>query len=359
MMRHELFSTVDTMLSADVLAALTGQSIAAVRQSPFPIALGASGSRLFTIETNDGQGPRFVLKLVLAESDWVMRATNDQHGRETLLWQRGIIDRLPAEIARIVVACAKDGPGWAILMRDVSTALLPASSWNIADTQQLLEALAALHATFWDDAEAFTPAAGFCSLWHYYTSLSPVTASRETKGSDDYPSLVARGWALLDTVVEPDVAALARRLIESPQPLVQALEKFPQTLVHRDMNLGNLGLLRERPTQTALLDWQYAGAAPPGVDLAGFLSEFSAWLPVTKEEVIQAYHDRLARRLGPRFAESWWQPQLELALLGDFVRLAWAYAYHLTHDESRDRQARYQKELAWWSAQARIATRWL
>jgi thiamine kinase-like enzyme len=160
-------------------------------------------------------------------------------------------------------------------------------------------------------------------------------------------------------VVEPDVAALARRLIENPLPLCRALETYPQTLVHRDLNLGNLGLLREHQAQVVLLDWQYAGAAPPGVDLAAFLSEFSPWLPLLKEEVIQDYRDRLARRLGRRFAESWWQPQLDLALLGDFVRLAWAYAFHLTYNESKDQRAWYRQELAWWSAQARNATRWL
>ena len=358
-MRHALYSNVNAMLSPRVLRTLTDRPITTVRVAPWPGDSGTCGSRLVAIETDEGHGPRLFLKRISWATDWMMRATDDRRGRETLLWQRGLFDRLPPEIARTVIACAQDGPGWAILMRDVSAALLPGAPLSVEDNDFFLNALAALHAEFWEEREELAAKIGFCSPSHYYMSLSPITARRESKQPGDFPSLIVRGWKVLEAQGESGVANLARRLIGNPQSLCRALDRYPQTLVHRDLNLGNLGLERRPRPRAVLLDWQFAGLAPPAVDLAGYLSEFSALLPVSKETAIERYRESLVSRLGSRFGDHWWQPQLELALLGDFVRLAWAYALHLAHDESSDRRAHYKEELGWWAERAESGAKWL
>ena len=66
------------------------------------------------------------------------------------------------------------------------------------------------------------------------------------------------------------------------------------------------------------------GPAPPGVDLAWYLAVNSARLPVPKKAAIACFRRELERRLGNRFDEQWWQPQLELSLLGGFLQLGWA-----------------------------------
>jgi hypothetical protein len=47
---------------------------------------------------------------------------------------------------------------------------------------------------------------------------------------------------LLDMLVEPGLSCAIRRLLEEPQPLVDALAPFPSTLVHGDVRRANLGL---------------------------------------------------------------------------------------------------------------------
>jgi hypothetical protein len=72
-----------------------------------------------------------------------------------------------------------------------------------------------------------------------------------------------------------------------------------------------------------LLDWAVVGTAPPAVDLAWYLAVNSARLPVSREETIETYLRHLREALGDRLQLSWWEPQLDLALLGAFVQLGW------------------------------------
>jgi hypothetical protein len=56
--------------------------------------------------------------------------------------------------------------------------------------------------------------------------------------------------------------------------------------------------------------------------------------------------------LGDRFARSWWEPQLDLALLGAFLQLAWPKVHGALFGEPPVR-AREQDELRWWSERVR------
>jgi hypothetical protein len=67
----------------------------------------------------------------------------------------------------------------------------------------------------------------------------------------------------------------------------------------------------------------------------------------------------LAQRLGPRFDEDWWQPQLELSLLGQMLRCAQDLAWAAVRHESASTRERSRSGLVWWSAQAKAAARLL
>ena len=67
-MQHVLYDSVDEMLAPETLSQLTGQKVRSVRCAPFERS-GASGSRLLAVETDDGLGPRYVLKRVSLERD--------------------------------------------------------------------------------------------------------------------------------------------------------------------------------------------------------------------------------------------------------------------------------------------------
>src|SRR5829696_7244963 len=166
-MRHTPFTSLDELLAPVTLSRLAGCPIVRARCLPFAGGHSASGSSFLALDTNGGQGPSFVVKLSSPACDWIVRGTADCRGREVLVWTTGLLDRLPPEITHPVIACSRDEDGWAILMHDVSDQLIPdplgASPINEADHRRYLDALAALHADFWEEPEAADPALGFCS----------------------------------------------------------------------------------------------------------------------------------------------------------------------------------------------------
>ena len=108
-----------------------------------------------------------------------------------------------------------------------------------------------------------------------------------------------------------------------------------------------------------LLDWQLVTRAPPAVDLAFFLSLFSAVVPASNEDVIEQYRDRLAARLGDRYDDRWWRPQLDLAFLGHFLRFGALLLARMTGHEDPAVREHYRSELAWWTARALAGAAWL
>jgi len=359
---HSPFTSLDDLLAPRTLSELAVVSITAVRCAPFTGGHAASGSHLLALETNDGRGPRFIVKRVALAWDWIMRATDDRQGREAVTWTSGLLDRLPPEVTHAILACARDGGGWAILMRDASSTLFSPHDPHIgtpitpADDDLILDGLAALHAAFWEEPEAADPALGFCTPEQRYRSFSPETGQREVGGPDFYPRIIRDGWELLPTLIDPGVANLVIGLANDPRPLAAALARYPQTVVHGDPRPPNLGLQRnEATTRVVLLDWQFLGPGTPGADLTWYLYSAGPSRRSAEETGIACYRHRLARRLGPRFDEGWWQPQLELSLLGQMVRCALDLAWAAVRHESASTRERSRAGLVWWSEQVKAA----
>ncbi|MCC6628880.1 MAG: phosphotransferase [Chloroflexi bacterium] len=350
-MRNDLFATVEAMLEPAALSALTGQPVTAVRHRPFHSADSLSGSRFLAIETDGPTPDRYIVKRINRAWDWIMRTTDDRQGRAIAAWQAGLIAGLPPEITTGYVACARDGDGWAILLRDLGAALVPPGDAPITadDNAFFLDAMAAMHATFWQQPHRADPALGFCALIDHYRELAPAVVAREANGDDPIPPLIGAGWALLPDLMAPAVVAVVQPLLADPTPLATALARGPQTIVHGDWKLGNLGLLAGPPRQVVLLDWAVVGPAPAVVDLAWYLAVNSARLPVTKEVAIACYRAALARRLGAAFDDAWWAPQLDLALLGGFLQLGWPKLLGVANGATAALRTREQVELDWWS----------
>lgn len=359
-MTHTLFPSIDALLAPETLSELVGQRVEAVAASPLEAEYAKSGSRLLRVETNGGRGPAFILKRISTAWDWLMRATDDHGCRSVTLWTSGLFDRMPPQIEHATVAGARDGDGWALLMRDVGASLLPYAPLSLADLTALVEALAALHAAFFEAPDLCAADAGLCSVAHAYAMFSRHTSRREAEGTDDIPKSIERGWTLFEAVVAPDVADVVLALVEDPSPLVQALARYPQTLVHGDARHANLGLLRGEPTRVVMLDWALAAAAPVGVELGRFIGTNTALLPLSKEATVEMYRQRLASRLGPRFGDDWWRGQLALGLLGGFVQDGWAIALKSTGWRVPAAQRpHWQADLRWWEDRVREGSAWL
>jgi hypothetical protein len=339
----------------DVQAALVSQVFGdvaellagATERTALDDAPGKSGALLERVVIGER---RYVLKHLDLSADWTVRAAGDLRGATLTLWERGILARLPECINQPIVAVARErglgrGPsgGCALLMNDVTSWLVPATDSVLPLGQHLgfLRHMAALHAAFWEcGAEAEV-----VPVMHRYLELSPWTAQAEAGLGSDHlvPRLVAQGWPLLAEVA-PAAAAVVAPLAHNPGPLVDALAATPQTFVHSNWKLDNLGT--DDQGRTVLLDWEQPGRGAALSDLAWYLAINCRRLPQAKEAAIDAYRDAL-ERCGVDTAP-WWDRQLALCLLGALVQFGWEKAL-----------GGYDEELAWWESKAVTAARLL
>ena len=278
---------------------------------------------------------RFIIKHISRDLDWLMRVLDDGAAgaapRALTMWREGLLDRRPADIDTTIAAMAYDpatGHLWQV-MHDVASTLVPADGPVALDQhRRFLRHMAGLHARFLGFQDRY----GLTTPAQRYGFARPDHSAREAAaGHDDpVPRAFPGGWAALRAAA-PEAAGLALDLVSDARPLASAMADGPQTLVHGDWKFGNLG--SHPDGRTVLLDWGWPGQANPCVDLAWYLAVNCDRLPEPKEDAIAAYRDELeAARVatGP-----WWDRQLELALLGGFLQLAWSKS---------------GAELAWWLA---------
>lgn len=305
----------------------------ATDREPITDGAGKSGARLERVRID---GVPHVVKYVDLDGDWTMRTAGCLVPAPLQLWRRGILAALPDCIDQPIVGVAQAGRGAALLMRDVADLLVPVSDGPISDVtqHQLLDHMAAVHAAFWDAG----PECDVVVTTHRYLDLSPWLAEAEAeRGSDELvPKLVGQGWPLLAEVA-PRAAEVVTPLAWDPSPLVMALEETPQTFVHGNWKLDNLGVNPDG--RTVLLDWEIPGRSPALSDLAWYLAINCRRLPESKESTIERYRSALENHgvdTGP-----WWDRQLALCLLGGLVQFGWEKAF-----------SGYDDELSWWEARA-------
>jgi hypothetical protein len=328
--------------SAGTRADLAGMLAAASLREPLAGAPGKSGARLERVEID---GSRYVLKHLDLAHDWTMRASGSLRGVPLELWERGVLRRLPDCINQPIVAVGPVPPahdavapagGCAMLMHDVSRWLVPSTDEPIAPRQHqdFLRHMATMHAAYWDCGTE----CDVVPVMHRYLELSPWLAEAEAAVSSEHivPRLVGQGWRLLPQIA-PAAAAIVSPLARDPGPLVLAMARTPQTFVHSNWKLDNLGT--DEAGRTVVLDWEQPGRGAALSDLAWYLAINCRRLPQSKEESIEAYRQALAS-CGIETA-SWWDRQLALCLLGGLVQFGWEKAL-----------GGYDEEFAWWEAWA-------
>jgi hypothetical protein len=192
------------------------------------------------------------------------------------------------------------------------------------------------------------PALGLCTLPWLYEGLSPRVLDGEAGSPHRMVPAFQRGWAFLDEVAPPDIVDLVRALHRDSRPLCAALERYPRTLVHGDPKCANVGIEPSPGGRVVLLDWQFVTVAPPAVDLSWFLAMFTTVLPCSLDEAIEEYRTALAQRLGSRFDERWWQPQLDLGLLGQFLRMGHMLMGRTRQEHWAPFHEHFRALLPWW-----------
>jgi hypothetical protein len=329
---RQLLPSVEDLIDPVTLSLLEPAAIRSVHCERVEMTSSNTGNRFYEVTTNEGSGPRYLLKRRYKGSNVIVSGPDGDFTRTVILWQHGVFDRLPKRITHPVLACAHDGTGYAVLMRDVSDILLSGDRrYTLKEHTFLLETLAALHAAFWEDEQI--------------RQLNLHTLSGYFLIEPDYYA-----WNFVEDFLEPDVAQIVRSLLENPKPLYDALSSYPSTLIHNDVWYGNLGITRDTPQRVLLLDWDYATFAPPGVELALYIDQGFLVLPTHDEATIaETYRRYLAQRLGDPIDERAWQRQLELCSLGEFMRRSkWVLESASRAPDSGQRQ-QLRERLSGWS----------
>ena len=294
-------------------------------------------------------GERLVLKHVHLDDDFTMRVSGDLGCRPLRVWEAGLVDVAGDVIDHAIVAAARgdgrNGWGAALLLRDVSGDLVPPTDEPIPEEQHaaFLDHLARLSARLWGwhDGVGLLP---HPARWQWFNPRYLET-ERALGWREAAPRLAAEGWERFRHRVPAPVHDLVQGVFAEPAALSDAVRSTPQTFLHGDWKLGNLGTAPDG--RTVLLDWAYPGEGPVCHELAWHLALNRARLPFgeSKESTIEAL--RAALEAQGVDTAGWWERQLGLCLLGALVQFGWEKA--LGEDD----------ELAWWCDRARDGSRFL
>jgi len=297
---------------------------------------GKSGALLERVTLADGR--RLIVKSFSPKTDLLMAALGDLVGREYVLWSRGILDRLPPEVGHAVVDGWVDGDETVIVMRDLGDLVL---TWQDRLTRErcrwMLTRVAAQHRAFLGAApDDLTPLPDLLALF------APDRMAPFVNATKPLAAITIRGWEVFGETVPAEVADPVFALLADPQPLADALQSRPTTLIHGDLATVNMAF---SDGELTLLDWAMPAAAPGAVDIARFVAGCSSVVDMSREQIIADYADAA----GPAFDET----AMRLSLLGAFCWLGWNKALDAAEHPDPVVRARERQDLDWWVQQAR------
>ena len=354
--KHELFASLDEMLSPRTLSRLVQKQVADINVIPLVDNGGVSGSRFSAVETDGGW---FFLKHMSSDYDFIMTASDDVLCRSVTLWQYGLLDEIRPFVEHKIIGCARDGSGWVMLMADLRDALFTDDRPLTEDfIFEFLDALARMHATFWDDPRLDDPALGLMDTEALVGVFSPLNAERYRH----YTAIVVAekwvtgGWQALPDLVSLETFERFQGLFNDPQPLVQAVARLPRTLNHGDYRQANLAY---DGTTCVAFDWQLSAYSLMTVDLSWFVHTDEIFTTIGVESAVAIYRDRLEVYLQRRFNESQWQEMIDLGFCIDALGRACFPAFFSTVDDTVDGRERWISEVQSKSQYVVNAARWL
>ena len=343
-----------------------------------PVDGGLSGARLtrLWLAVPMGQWSRApgwrgarVVKEQTAESGWIGAATHDTRIREVALWQTGLAARLPRRIGLAVERFAPQGEAVgaeiaraALLMRDVRARLMrDPYRTPLGRLPPLilgaLDALAALHACFWESPALDDPRLGLASQRDTLLWLSPAAIEEALESGLDEPYLLLaqRGWDAFFRLIDPEDAATLAATLAQPDRALTAIARLPRTLVHGDVwgpNLGRLPPTHRAPrtgSRVLLIDWALVSAAPGTWDP---LAMCGAWHTLSVTTLFAVYRAQLRRRLAARgvaLPPETWRSLVASAYLRAALTTGEAYARAVEDAPGGPARRRALARLRWWA----------
>jgi hypothetical protein len=318
-----LYSSVDQMLEPAELSRLLGRDVSTVETEPVAGLQGSTDADFLAVSVDGEATPGLLVKHVHPTTDWVALFTDDRRRRAVRLWSEGVLARMPSAVEPAVVACAEWADGYGILMPHLGSYVLeshvPQPAWMDG---AILDAMAAMHAVFWEDPRLADPTLGLCSIDSQVKNISP-RRTRQVFGEEPGGTRwVIEGWEeALPAIIDPGLARDLQSLIDDPRPIAEALAPYPKTLVHGDIRSANVGLSEDGgSTQCHFLDWGRSAFAAPSADLGFYLGFTAIEWQASVDERIATYESRLRAHLGARWPVDAWERQREVGLLAGLLQ---------------------------------------
>lgn len=147
-----------------------------------------------------------------------------------------------------------------------------------------------------------------------------------------------------------------KSLIEDPQPLLEALHRYPNTLLQGDLYKRNLAYIE--PNQVVVVDWQLAMRSLMTIDLARIVLAFTN--DALEQARAQDYYRRsLEDLLNQKFKDMEWQAMVDLGVLTEVLWITCYVAHGLAviNDPNFRHYAEMRIEAC--NQQVRDGVRWL
>ncbi len=299
---------------------------------------GKSGAGLERVRLADGR--RLIVKRIAPGTDFTVEATGGLPGREILLWEGGVLDRLPQGVGHALVdAWVEDGTT-VLVTRDLGAAMLTWSNRLDAELATwVMQRTAAMHLAYLGDVPPVV-----VPLERALTLFAPSRARSLAEQGIELMRVVLRGWELFVEQVPAEVADACLALLDDVTPLRRALESGPVTMTHGDLATVNMAI--EGDT-LVLIDWAMPTAAPGGLDVARFVAGCASVVDLTREQILAAYRGAAGAAYDARCER--------LSLLAGTLLLGWNKALDAVEHPDADTRARERADLDWWVRQARTA----
>jgi len=294
-----------------------------VREEPLSTVgfSGATHVRIVAVFPS-GETRRFVLKRCDPAREWTAIRTGDRVGREWSLLAERALDVVWEAFVSPYVAYAVEGGRSGLLMEDIGAHVFPdvREPISLSHEDELLAALARLHARFWR-----SPALSMAWLGRASSTselVLPTVLDDAAALALMPPALRERlrlGW---DAALSR-VSARASEVLRCPARIVhEAWADLPQTLVHGDVKVANFAPIPERGV--AAFDWAMVGTGPSTTDLGWYLGVNASRLARSKDAVIAHYRQLLEHELGQELDDALWARLEDVAVIYGARTMLWS-----------------------------------